>query len=109
MDKTFSIEISVRDGGGTYTARYKGVQASNTSGAEQAAQQLSKKIFGKLQRATIQRVNQGETTQHKVFSITPDITQQCRICGCSWGNACSDGCYWVEENLCNKCVGDDDE
>lgn len=30
--------------------------------------------------------------------------QRCRVCGCTWNNACPGGCYWVEEDLCSKCV-----
>lgn len=30
--------------------------------------------------------------------------QKCRICGCSWHNACPGGCYWVEVDLCSKCA-----
>lgn len=32
---------------------------------------------------------------------------KCRVCGCTWNNACvTDGepCYWVEPNLCSACV-----
>ena len=31
--------------------------------------------------------------------------QKCRICGCTENNACEGGCYWVEDDLCSKCVG----
>lgn len=31
--------------------------------------------------------------------------QKCRVCGCAWDHACEDGCYWVEDDLCSKCVG----
>ncbi len=30
--------------------------------------------------------------------------QKCRVCGCTQYNACEDGCYWVEEDLCSKCA-----
>lgn len=30
--------------------------------------------------------------------------QVCRVCGCTQDNACPGGCYWVEEDLCSKCV-----
>ena len=30
--------------------------------------------------------------------------QKCRVCGCTWNNACEGGCYWVESDLCSKCV-----
>lgn len=30
--------------------------------------------------------------------------ESCRVCGCTWNNACSGGCYWVEEDLCSQCV-----
>lgn len=29
----------------------------------------------------------------------------CRVCGCTWNNACPGGCYWVEKDLCSECVG----
>lgn len=32
---------------------------------------------------------------------------RCRICGCTDDNACPGGCYWVEEDLCSKCVETD--
>ena len=35
----------------------------------------------------------------------PLVEQQCRVCGCTWNNACQGGCYWVEEDLCSRCVG----
>jgi hypothetical protein len=28
----------------------------------------------------------------------------CRICGCIDEEACPEGCYWVEPNLCSSCV-----
>lgn len=30
--------------------------------------------------------------------------RKCRVCGCTWNNACSGGCYWVEGDLCSECV-----
>lgn len=30
--------------------------------------------------------------------------QSCRVCGCSWDNACEGGCYWVENDLCSSCA-----
>lgn len=30
----------------------------------------------------------------------------CRVCGCTQHNACKGGCYWVEPDLCSKCVGE---
>lgn len=35
--------------------------------------------------------------------------QKCRVCGCTWNNACVGGCYWVEEDLCNQCAERDGE
>lgn len=29
--------------------------------------------------------------------------RRCRICGCTWDNACPGGCYWVEDDLCSRC------
>lgn len=30
--------------------------------------------------------------------------QSCRVCGCTQDNACEGGCYWVEDDLCNRCA-----
>ena len=30
--------------------------------------------------------------------------QACRVCGCTWDNACEGGCYWVEDDLCSSCA-----
>ena len=30
--------------------------------------------------------------------------QKCRVCGCTWEQACPGGCYWVEEDLCSACA-----
>ena len=32
----------------------------------------------------------------------------CRECGCTDITACDGGCYWVEEDLCSACVGQND-
>lgn len=29
----------------------------------------------------------------------------CRVCGCTQNNACEEGCYWVESDLCSHCAG----
>ena len=41
---------------------------------------------------------------------TADV-QRCRVCGCTNMNACWDPkvnhpCYWVEDDLCSACVGE---
>lgn len=33
--------------------------------------------------------------------------QACRVCGCTWTNACPGGCYWVEQDLCSSCAYQD--
>ncbi|BBB91040.1 MAG TPA: hypothetical protein PKA28_10735 [Methylomusa anaerophila] len=39
----------------------------------------------------------------KLAELKNDI-RRCRVCGCTDDNACLGGCYWVEEDLCSKCV-----
>ncbi len=34
----------------------------------------------------------------------PFDERKCRICGCTDNCACPGGCYWVEEDLCSRCV-----
>lgn len=37
--------------------------------------------------------------------VPEDGAEACRVCGCTWHNACDGGCYWVEPGLCSNCVG----
>jgi hypothetical protein len=40
--------------------------------------------------------------QNEIFD--PD-DRRCRVCGCTQFNALMPrGCYWIEEDLCSKCV-----
>ena len=39
------------------------------------------------------------------YVVPEDGAQACRVCGCTWNNACNEGCYWVENDLCSQCVG----
>lgn len=39
------------------------------------------------------------------FIVPEDGEQACRVCGCTWNNACHGGCSWVEPDLCSECVG----
>lgn len=39
------------------------------------------------------------------YFVPEDGAQACRVCGCTWNNACGKGCYWAEPNLCSACVG----
>lgn len=32
------------------------------------------------------------------------VEQTCRECGCTQNNACPNGCWWVEEDLCSDCT-----
>ena len=31
------------------------------------------------------------------------IMAACRLCGCTDDVACPGGCWWIEEDLCNRC------
>lgn len=99
-----SIEVKVRMASGTYMARYKGKSASNTASAKWAAERLAGKVFGALQRVSVTRIDDGQADNPGMFRITPDESQKCRVCGCSWGRACAGGCYWVEADLCSGCA-----
>jgi len=94
--------VSVRCSCSTYIARFGKTRASCTAGERQAVQQLAKKLFGPKQRVDIvflERIGPDE----QEWSIRPDATQRCRICGCNHDRACQGGCYWVEEDLCSAC------
>lgn len=37
--------------------------------------------------------------------VPEDGAEACRVCGCTWHNACEGGCFWIEPGLCSNCVG----
>ena len=37
--------------------------------------------------------------------VPEDGAESCRVCGCTWHNACEGSCFWVEPGLCSNCVG----
>ena len=39
------------------------------------------------------------------FVVPEDGAEACRVCGCTWHNACPGSCWWVEPGLCSSCVG----
>lgn len=39
------------------------------------------------------------------FVVPEDGSQVCRVCGCTWNNACPGGCCWIEPDLCSACEG----
>ena len=38
------------------------------------------------------------------WAMVKAFEQRCRVCGCTWDNACPGGCYWVEDDLCSHCA-----
>lgn len=104
-----SIEVKVRFASGTYIARHQGKQASNTASAKCAAERLAGKVFGALQRVSVTRIDAGQDYQPGMFRITPDESQKCRVCGCSWARACDGSCDWVASDLCSCCAPGEDQ
>ena len=39
------------------------------------------------------------------FIVPFDELPACRVCGCTEHNACPDGCWWIEDDLCSNCEG----
>ena len=39
------------------------------------------------------------------YIVPIDELPACRVCGCTEHNACPDGCWWIEEDLCSNCEG----
>lgn len=99
-----SIEVKVRFTSGTYMARHKGRSASNTAAPELAAAALGRKIFGQLQRVAVERVDQDGGYMNRIYRLTPDESQKCRECGCTFSRPCAGGCSWTEPDLCSTCA-----
>lgn len=38
------------------------------------------------------------------YSKPAKSVRRCHVCGCTDDRACPDGCYWVEKDLCSRCV-----
>jgi hypothetical protein len=98
------IIVSVKQGYGTYIAKFGKQNASCTAGESQAVKTLAEKIFGKLQRVEIAYREQRDHDESE-WSISPDPTQICSVCGCNFDHACESGCHWVSDDLCSACSG----
>lgn len=104
-----TIEVSVRLTNGTYFARGNGKTASCTYDPVVAVKSVGRKVFGNLQKLVITQVKPVTVVtvyEKGQFLVTPDLSQSCRVCGCTWDCACGSGCYWVAEDLCSNCGGD---
>ena len=62
--------------------------------------------YGDVYDVTIKQDDKGNpATFMSIFFEFPESEEQkCRVCGCTWNNACVGSCYWVEEDLCSRCV-----
>lgn len=101
-----TIEVSVRFTGNTYFARGNGKTASCTYNPVVAVTSVGRKVFGNLQKLVITQVKPVTVYKKGQFLVTPDLSQSCRVCGCTWDHACESGCYWVAEDLCSSCGGE---
>jgi protein gp37 len=37
--------------------------------------------------------------------VPEDGAESCKVCGCTWNNACEGGCAWAAPRTCTSCVG----
>lgn len=64
-----------------------------------------------IQRAVLRHDDGGSTSllvhvPKGAFAIVSSAAEpQCRVCGCTESEACSEGCFWIEPWLCSGCVG----
>lgn len=42
---------------------------------------------------------------YSVDSRQESDIRACRVCGCTDAHGCENGCFWVEDDLCDNCVG----
>lgn len=57
-----------------------------------------------ISKDTINKFVNGEIDYLAKPETEVPIERKCRVCGCTEDNACEGGCYWVGEDLCNKCT-----
>lgn len=59
------------------------------------------KVMGQLPDTPFVIIDPKDELRHTA------VEQACRICGCTWNNACitdEGSCYWVESDLCSACA-----
>lgn len=100
------IDVSVRYTSGTYYARANGKTASCTYDPIVAVKSVGRKVFGNLQKLIITQAKPATFHEKGSFHVSPDPSQSCRECGCTWYCACEGGCHWVSGDLCSRCGGD---
>ncbi len=83
--------------------------------AEKAAQKAEAERIAK-EEAKLRKRQGVDANQASIFDFGLDVEEArveekpakpagsvCRVCGCTDNQACQDGCYWVEKDLCSKC------
>ncbi len=100
------IDVSVRYTSGTYYARANGKTASCTYDPIVAVKSVGRKLFGDLQKLIITQAKPATIHAKGSFHVSPDPSQSCRVCGCTWYCACEGGCHWISTDLCSGCGGD---
>lgn len=66
-----------------------------------AKKELIDKFFSAIEAVSDERFEDNELED---TDFEEKDEQKCRVCGCTWDNACEGGCYWVEDDLCSKCA-----
>lgn len=49
--------------------------------------------------------SEGEVVSQREIDVAAGGAA-CRVCGCTDNDACEEGCYWVEADLCSSCAGE---
>ena len=68
------------------------------------ARKLGEKVNAAVETKKIEVVDHADEPVVEADFEEKEVEQKCRICGCTQSNACEGGCYWVEDDLCNKCA-----
>ena len=66
---------------------------------------MSPRPYAQFHPAWVDVDDKDESSFEPVKAIKRDKDGliRCRVCGCTEGDACADGCSWVDDDLCSTC------
>ena len=73
---------------------------------EEAHQRVIKKILETVFGCRLVLIEEEDEEEPWFYPWPRDGTKACRVCGCTNDRSCPGGCYWVEPDLCSRCVGE---
>ena len=73
-------------------------------GMAERMRQTAERILGRIRRLKMGDLMSVDKALAAMAQMD-DRPRVCRVCGCTDERACKDFCFWIETDLCSRCLG----